>query len=249
MSYNAGGGGYDSTMGGGYGNSPAGSNSYDSKAKGGSSNRRNIDDQSIIPVTCKMILESTDGINGGCTLQDGREPYLVKIVGAVREVVKTSTNYMYTIEDGTGVVQVKEFIDDSSYNEAIQQQREEAAQDHVYIRVIGKATSYEGNKQIIGQSVRKVTGGGNEFTHHLLTVVYSGEKYKKTQTMVGRPEVHTAAGMTNHNSMAPYGQHNSMMSVRTTQGAIGGRNDSLGQELLQFIQVEGGKICLLALFC
>jgi replication factor A2 len=225
-------------MGGGFGNSPATSNNYDSKPK--SSNRRNIDEQTLIPVTCKMIVESTDSINGGCVLPDGREPYLIKIIGAVKEVVKSSTNCMYVVEDGTGSVQIKEFIDDSSYNEEVQQQRELASQDGTYIRVVGKLSSYEGNKQVVANSLRKVSGGGNEFTHHLLEVVYSSEKHKKGETMVGRPNMQSS-GMMQPNSTVPYGQQNTMTSVRNAPAA-GGRDDTLRREVTDFIISSGGKI-------
>jgi replication factor A2 len=240
MSYNP--GGYDSAMGGGYGSSTVTSN-YESKSNGnrsGTSNRRNVDEQALIPVTAKMVLASTDSISGGGgVLADGREPYLVKIVGAVKEVIKSSTNYMYSLEDGTGTVQVKEFIDDSSYNDAAQQQRELAAQDHIYIRVIGKLTSYEGNKQIVANNVRRVTGGGNEMTHHLLEVVHSGEKHKKGETMVGRPDMNPSAMMYSNSASSSYGQQNSMTSARNAPG--GGRNDMLRHELIQFIRSAGGK--------
>ena len=163
---------YNSGSGGDF-QSPGGS-------QGGGA-RKATDEQTLIPVTIKMLLEA---IPNNKILLDGREPYHVKLVAAVTTVNKTSTSYGYTVEDGTGSIEVKEWIDEG--NLEISKMREEAAQDHQYVRIIGKLEEYDSKAKIVAVAVRKLSSG-NELTHHLLEVVYEGEKFKKSGQIVGSP--------------------------------------------------------------
>jgi len=170
--------------------------------------RKATDEQTLIPVTIKMLLAAAKSNN---TLQDGREPHQVKIVAAVREVTKGSTSYNYTVEDGTGAIEVKEWIEDG--NITMTQMREDAAMEHQYIRIVGKLGEYDNKPQVVAHSVRKVTTG-NELTHHFLEVVHSAEKYNKQGGhIVGSPSM--AMGGMNFNAggmqaSTPIGMNNNM---------------------------------------
>ena len=62
-----------------------------------SKTRRATEEQTLIPVTVKMILDHSNNM-----LEDGREPHHIKLVAAIKDVNKASTAYMYTVEDGSG---------------------------------------------------------------------------------------------------------------------------------------------------
>ena len=193
--------------------------------------RKGYDEQTLIPITIRMALNSE---SGSTTLSDGRETHQVKVVGAVREVMKQSTNIVYTIEDGTGLIEVKEWCDEANDNPALMQIREEAGQDHVYVRVIGKLQEYDGKKHIIGYSVRKI-GSGNELTHHLLEVVHSAEKFKKGNQIVGAPyqvNAPTGVGFGSPQAVTPVKQAVMGMSL----GMGGGDGDDLKGSLMQYIK-------------
>jgi len=177
-------GGNDGSGAGGYG-SPS-----PSTPGGSSRTRKGYDEQNLVPVTIRMVLNAE---MPSCILADGREPHQVKLVAAVRESTPGSTNIMYTVEDGTGKIDVKEWVDSDSDNTAIVKLRERAQNDSTYVRIIGKITEYEGRKEIIGYSVRPVSSG-NELTHHFLEVVHSAEKFKSGNQIVGAP-TNYGAGM------------------------------------------------------
>jgi len=145
--------------------------------------RKGFDEQTIIPVTIKMI---QDKQTPSCTLRDGRDPHQVKVVGAIREKNTGSTNITYSIEDGTGLMDMKEWVDAENDNTATLEFRDRVEKEGRYIRIIGKIIDYEGKKEIVAYSVRPLNNA-NELTHHFLEVVYSAEKYKKKQQIAGAP--------------------------------------------------------------
>lgn len=131
MGNNTGGGGGFGMVGGG-GGGGGGNNTLTPPSSRGSSSggKRSYADQTLIPCTIRMILKAmTHNTPGGGSgtddtmlLQDQRPISTVKIIGAVRTVTEQSTNVMYEIEDGTGLLEVKHWIDQND-NSAITQMR------------------------------------------------------------------------------------------------------------------------------
>jgi len=200
----------------------------------GSEKRRTpTDAQTLIPVTVRMVINST-----GTTLSDGREPHQVKLVAAVREVADQSTSNVYTIEDGTGMIDVKEWVDANHDNSAVIKMRAEATQDNIYVRIIGKISEYEGRKQVVAYSVRKLSTC-NEFTHHMLEVVHSAEKSKKKDQIVGSPNFVGSTMMNNNaTNTDSYGNMGAApVSLGTDMG--GGGNDMISEleaKILHFVR-------------
>merc|ERR1712028_154061 len=163
-------------------NSFSGGGTQDSAEK---KSRRSYDDQTLIPVTISMAMKAQSDVAGGdgtMVLEDGRSLHMIKLIGAVRSVDTQSTNILYVIEDGTGVCDVKQWVDDNE-PAAVTELTKAAAIENVYVKVIGMIKEYEGRKQIVATSVQRVLSG-NELTHHLLEVMYSAEKFKQADSIV-----------------------------------------------------------------
>ena len=207
--------------------------------------RKAYDEQTLIPVTTRMVLNSQPAISGDGSFQlaDGRELHQVKLIGAVRTADKQSTAVTYSIEDGTGIIDVKEFVNDEL--PAMVQAREEATQDHVYVCVIGQVKDYDNKKSIIGNSVRKIESM-NQFTHHMLEVAYSAEKYKKADQIVGAPQGGFGAPAGVGFGGGPVGK-NAMGGMGMAAPAAGGANE-LQQTVLQFVREHGGTSLVLIVF-
>lgn len=220
-----------------YGNDGGGGGNFGSPGGMGSPSgdaprRRATDEQTLIPVTISMLLKAPEFAK----LDDGREPHQVKLVAAVRDVNKGSTAYTYTVEDGTGVIEVKEWLDDGNF--IMSKIREEAAVDHQYVRIIGKLEQYEGNPQIVAHAVRKVTSG-NELTHHFLEVIHEAETHARKDQIVGTP----SQSMQNM-SFSSGGMHT---STPLGMDAGGGDGDKLTNEITDFLSklgpdVAGGNV-------
>jgi len=234
MDYNNSSGGGDMNNGntmsspGGYNNSGGGMDSpTPTKA------RKSREEQTLIPCTIRMILagSSSSGDGEGRMFPDGREMDKVKIVGAVRSVERNSTNYNYSIEDGTGLIDVKCWINDND-SVALAEIREQSAQDHVYVRIVGQVKDYEGSLTIVGDNVRKIQSG-NELTCHMLEAIYSSQTYKKGSQIVGAPSLQYGSSSAPQANMST----NSPLKQQTTQfgSSSGGGSSGIQQELMDYI--------------
>ena len=217
------GGGYTTNSYGGGGGGTQDTSSSDKKA------RRSYDEQTLIPITIQMAFKAhpdTTSGDGSLVLEDGRALHTVKIMGAVRGVEDTSTNIVYTIEDGTGVLEVKQWLDDGE-STALRAIREQTAQDNVYIKVVGQIKDYDGKKILVANSVRPLSTG-NELTHHFLEVAYSSEKFKRADSIV--PPMMNFNSNTNTIGGNPQGAAGGMMA------GAGAGGSACKQRILALIQ-------------
>mmetsp|Transcript_7426 Transcript_7426/g.13354 ORF Transcript_7426/g.13354 Transcript_7426/m.13354 type:complete len:268 (-) Transcript_7426:321-1124(-) len=212
-----------------------GSDNNNASSPGGGDNRprKAYDEQTLVPVTARMILNAAD-MAGDMLLEDGRELHMVKLVGCVREVDVASTCITYLIEDGSGLVEVKHWLDSSDTPESIQM-RDETCQDNVYLRIIGKLKTYDGKKSIVANSVRKITTP-NELTHHFLEVVYSAERSKQKKTQQAGSS-YTPYSVASNNEGVGFGKGPSTPGlVPITERKEEARNNLIHD----FIKEEGG---------
>jgi len=180
MDYQGGGGGDGGNDNGGGFNQGASQNSTQKP-------RLNYDEQTLTPITIHMALEANlDGSgDGSIVLEDGRKLSSVVIVGAIRNFSNQSTNITYEVEDGTGLLPIKKWVDDNDCS-AVLELRERTLKDCIYIKVIGQIKDYQGNRSLVASSVRPLSTG-NELTHHFLSVIHSGKKHKTADSIVPPP--------------------------------------------------------------
>jgi replication factor A2 len=149
----------------------------------------NKDEQTIVPVTVRMVLGSqTQQTPGGGYAThslpdpDGRPLNLVKLVAAVRETSHKSSFYIWVVEDGTGgtLEARKHHTNDGASPTGVDGgvPVEEQIQDGMYVHVVGQINEYDGRRFVQALSIRPISSG-NEVTHHMLEVVYSHERHLK----------------------------------------------------------------------
>ena len=109
----------------------------------------------------------------------------------VVEVNVTATNLMYSIEDGTGSVNVKKWIDTDG--DAAEPAPTEAAEKGSFVKVTGQLRSFRGDLNVMAFEIRKLSSM-NEMTHHFLYSIHT--HMLKTGTAAGSaaPVVAAAAG-------------------------------------------------------
>lgn len=187
--------------------------------------RRSYDEQTLISVSIHMAQQATPDPSGdgSMVLEDGRKLTTIKMVGAVRSVEDASTNVLYTLEDGSGLMDVKQWLDDNDCT-AIQEIRQQTLRDNIYIKVVGQIKDYEGKKMLVASSVRPLSTG-NELTHHLLQVIHSAEKYKRADSIVSPGAVMSNSGVGFGGGVAP-----------VAQAASGG--NSLRARVLNFVKAS-----------
>lgn len=108
-----GGGGYGA---GGFNADAAGGSQAAGKAGGGQGGKK---EQSLMPVTLRMILDAKQNQNGeDMWIINGREISQVTFVAMIASVDEKSTNVTYKMDDGTAFLDVKVWTDNDDSDQA-----------------------------------------------------------------------------------------------------------------------------------
>lgn len=207
-------GGYaDSTMGGGYTQSPGGFASP-SLSQGGEKKGRTRATQ-IIPCTVSQLMSASQA-DEAFKVGDV-EVAQVTIVGIIRSTDKSMTNIQYKVDDMTGApMDVKQWVDteDPGVDSTV-------LPPGTYVKISGNLRSFQNHRSIVAFSVRPLEDM-NEITSHMLEVVHAHMALCKPQTMTG------AGGM--NSSMASMPRTN-MGSMASMGGGYAGANSMVNNGL------------------
>ncbi|KKY24559.1 putative replication factor-a protein [Phaeomoniella chlamydospora] len=146
-------------MGGEAGSSPAG-------GKGG------YGKDTLRPVTIKQILDAQQPHPDADFKIDGEGISQVTFVGQIRNISTQATNITYKVDDGTGTIEVKQWIDTDNANTDAMDTSDPSKPasklvEDVYCRVWGRLKAF-GNKRHIGAHVIRPISDYNEVNYHLL---------------------------------------------------------------------------------
>lgn len=145
-------------MPGSQGDSPSGKKSYGK--------------DTLRPVTIKQLLDAYHpNPDAEHFMIDDAEATQVTFVGQVRNISQQTTNVTYKLDDGTGIIEVKVWVDMDAMNDEGESKTKVAEQS--YARVYGRLKAF-GNKRHVGANVIRPIQDYNEIQYHLLeaTVVH-----------------------------------------------------------------------------
>ena len=201
--------------------------------------RRSYDEQTLQPVTVRMVLTAPSS-DGTVSLADGRQLYHVQIVGAIKTISDNSTNILYEIEDGTGLIEVKKWLD-TSMPDPISNSDSKQLTEHMYVKVVGQIKDYDGKKMIVADSIRPLTTG-NELTHHCLRVVFEAEQALRASQYVAAAPMAMMGGVGGggmHSAGVGFGATNAGGAplVSNTMGS----GDSVQEAVSDFFRVQGER--------
>ncbi|KAI1874825.1 uncharacterized protein JN550_002254 [Neoarthrinium moseri] len=161
-----GGGGYSRTSYGAAGGDDAGGFVYGGSQGGSQGGGRASGEESLRPVTIKQIIDAEQAYQDAPFRIDGVEVSQVTFVGMVRNISPQTTNITFKLDDGTGLIEVKQWLDaDKDDSGKPQFQLDE------YVRVWGRLKSFN-NKRHVGAHVIKPVADFNEVNYHLLEATY-----------------------------------------------------------------------------
>ncbi|KAI8629585.1 replication protein A, subunit RPA32 [Xylariaceae sp. FL1651] len=164
-------GGYSTTSYGAAGGDDGGGFMWGSQT-GSQSAVKPVNDESLRPVTIKQMIDAEPVYAGDALFKiDGQDVKQVTFVGMVRSISQQTTNITYKLDDGTGVIEVKLWLD------ADKQESAEGAgpqfKEEDYVRVWGRLKSFSNsNKRHVGAHVIKPVRDFNEVNYHLLEATY-----------------------------------------------------------------------------
>ncbi|KAJ9117898.1 hypothetical protein QFC20_000179 [Naganishia adeliensis] len=143
------------------GGSPYGASSQSpgGKGKGGQ--------QTIRPLTIKQVLEASQPHADADFLVDGVELGNIKVIGVVRNISTTATNVSYQVEDGTGTVDCRLWLDTSNDDNG----KTDGIEQDVYVAVVGSIKSFNQKRHVSATTVRPITDM-NEVHYHFLECVW-----------------------------------------------------------------------------
>ncbi|KAK2592825.1 Replication factor A protein 2 [Conoideocrella luteorostrata] len=135
-------------------------------SQGGGSGGKSYQDESLRPVTIKQILEAEEAYAGADFKIDNAPVTQITFVGQVRSVNPQPTNITLKIDDGTGQIEVKKWID-------VDKQDDSSAEYELdsHVRVWGRLKSFS-NKRHVGAHVIRPVTDFNEVNYHLLEATY-----------------------------------------------------------------------------
>lgn len=91
----------------------------------------------------------------------------ITFVGQIRSISTQTTNITYKVDDGTGIVEVKQWIDTDAQNDPMDMDSKSKLAEDVYCRVWGRVKAFN-NKRHVGAHVIRPISDYNEINYHLL---------------------------------------------------------------------------------
>jgi hypothetical protein len=114
----------------------------------------------------KQCLDAEEPFSGADFKIDGHAVTQITIVGQVRSVTALATNITYKIDDGTGQIDVKKWVDAETPPE-----EEEIKLEDAHVRVYGRIKSLPNRRFINANNVRRITDH-DEVNYHMLESTY-----------------------------------------------------------------------------
>jgi len=123
----------------------------------------------VRPMTIKQILDAQQPHPDADFRSDGEPFSQVTFVGQIRSISTQPTNITYKIDDGTGIIEAKQWIDAESTNSEkmdVDSSKAKLVEDG-YCRVWGRLKAFN-NKRHVGAHILRPITDYNEINYHLL---------------------------------------------------------------------------------
>jgi len=131
--------------------------------------KRSYGKDTLRPVTIKQLVEAHHpNPDAEYFIIDGSETTQVTFVGQIRNISTQTTNVTYKLDDGTGTIEVKVWIDAEAMNQGDDAAGQKAKlTDQAYARVFGRLKAFN-NRRHVGANIIRPIQDYNEIQYHLL---------------------------------------------------------------------------------
>jgi len=184
--------------------------------------RKNLTNQNLRPVTIKQTFNAKQLVTDGPFSLNGKDLDHISLIGRILDVKSMSTKTSYTIEDGTGSIDVIIWADTSDSDSEAQKRSQ--WREGCYIRVIGslRYSQQQERKSIMAFHIHLIENF-NEVTAHFLEVIKINLEEMKDNNSYGNQE--KSLPSFNNSDYAPQGYSNDNTEMVTgdysnTQQAI-----------------------------
>ena len=133
--------------------------------------KQSLNKQSLMPCTIKQLKNAPAGSGGdNAFVVDGQDLHQVTIVGLITHADEQNTNLQFTIDDGTGSIVAKMWID-AAQDEATMEKRS-MWKEGVIVRVVGQMRAFNQVRSVVAFHIQPITDF-NEYTFHFIEVVHT----------------------------------------------------------------------------
>ena len=160
---------YSTTSYGAQGGATGGGFLPGSQAETPSGGKRSYGKDTLRPVTIKQLLEAHHpNADAEYFIIDSAEATQVTFVGQIRNISTQTTNVTYKLDDGTGIIEVKVWIDAEAFADASHPSNDKPKPvEQGYARVWGRLKAFN-NKRHVGANIIRPVQDFNEIQYHLL---------------------------------------------------------------------------------
>lgn len=123
---------------------------------------------SLRPVTIRQVLNASQPHSDAPFTFDQAELSQVTLVAWIQNISRNATNVSYTLDDGTGQLDVRQWIDNSSDEGA----KVDELHTNEFVRVLGEIKSFNNKRSVTAASIARLDDG-NEYLFHQLDVIYT----------------------------------------------------------------------------
>lgn len=163
-----------------------GDGGFDSNAgdSGYNNSQRQQTRSTLSPVTIKQIHDATQPVPDEEFVINNVSLNMVSFVGVIRKVENITSALTITIEDGTGSVDVKKWVDEKVLLAAEESEHFQALEGK-YVYVTGALKDFNQKKSIQHATIREITDH-NEVTYHML---YAISNHLEAQGLMNKTDV------------------------------------------------------------
>ncbi|GAA6019989.1 hypothetical protein JCM11491_004890 [Sporobolomyces phaffii] len=123
------------------------------------------------PVTIHQVISAQQAFGDAEFLIDGTEVKDVTLVACIRSVNITTTQATFLVEDGTGQIDCRMWIENSGGEDGESDPRLASLENNKYVRILGSLKTFAEKRHVSAQRVRPVTNM-NEINFHLIECAY-----------------------------------------------------------------------------
>ena len=150
--------------------------------------------QSLLPATIKQLLDAKQTADDDTFRVDGRELSDITVIGVIRHVAEHATSVIYTIEDGSGKIDLRQWLDTAGVGgtasfDANASARRAQLREGIYVRAVGTLRSFQDHRSVSINFIRPIEDF-NEITFHFLECVHSHlQSTRQQQTPFATPKL------------------------------------------------------------
>ncbi|KAK9070237.1 hypothetical protein SSX86_010637 [Deinandra increscens subsp. villosa] len=193
----------------------------------------NRDTFGLIPLTIKQIGEASHSGDDRSNFNvSGADVVNVSVVGMVFNIVERNLDVTFTLDDGTGKLDCKRWL-----NEPFDRLQMEDIREGIYVHVDGHLKSFKGEKHVAVFSVRPVTNF-DEITFHFIACIHNHMRTSKVQKIQGDGENMNSIPKTTIQNGT-----NGFMSTQSSQNSVPFNFDGVkgvDQMVLAYLQANFG---------